>query len=358
MATQVRLQPSASTTVVTAGVPVIAAYGPVLGGFITNPATNIDQGIAPAAAEPLYLSILGAAAAAETATTFKLAPGQTFLVPPGLTSNVSVNANTNGHSFSAVVYGAPIQYPPTPPGGTFPPSGPTTVQGTIPSYLYQEYSDDDDLQAFVAAYNTIAQTYVNTFNQINLPIYTGPLIVGSLLDWVALGLYGFPRPTLSSGLNRNLGPLNTWALNTLAFNSYKLIGPSNVTVTTDDIFKRIITWNFFKGDGNIFDIRWLKRRIMRFLYGTNGINFNVSQTYQISVTFGIKNQVNINLISGRRTITGGAIFDRFALNTAPFNTIRSFFTPITPLPNAAVFKEALDSGVLQLPFQYDYVVHI
>ena len=279
--------------------------------------------------------------------------------------------------------------------------------GTIPSYLYQEYSDDDDLQAFVSAYNTIAQQYIDTFNQINLPIYTGPLIVGSLLDWVAAGLYGFDRPSLSSGLNRNLGPFNTWALNTIPFNAYKLIGNANITVTTDDIFKRIITWNFFKGDGNVINIRWLKRRIMRFLYGINGANVNVDQAYQISITFGMVNrvelqpiigkrtltggsilnsfafnsmqfnaiqtnvnieqttiefsetdQVDIQLISGNSVLIGGAILNRFALNSMPFNTIQSSFTPLTPLPNAAIFKEAMDAGVLQLPFQYKYIVSI
>lgn len=353
---KVLLQPAPNTEVSTGGNPVVAAYGPVRGGFITNPSLNTDQGISTA--ENLFYSITGNAAPYETPTTFVLAPGQTFLIPPGLTTNVSVNAPTSGHKFSAIIYGAPVPYPPTVIPGSFPPSGPTTIQGTIPSYLYQEYSDDDDLQAFVTAYNTIAQQYIDTFNQLNLPIYTGPLIVGSLLDWVALGLYGLERPTLSSGLNRNLGSLNTWVLNSLAFNAYKLIGPHNIAVTTDDIFKRIITWNFFKGDGNFFNIRWLKRRIMRFLYGTNGSNINVDQTYQVSVTFGVANQVDIVLISGNRRITGGAIFNRFAFNSLPFDAIKTAYTPITPLPNAAVFKEALMSGVLQLPFQYQYIVSI
>ena len=144
----------------------------------------------------------------------------------------------------------------------------------------------------------------------------------------------------------------------MPFNAYKIVGPSNVTVTTDDIFKRIITWNFYKGDGKVFNIRWLKRRIMRFLYGTNGSAPNIDQTYQVSVTFGVANQIDIQLISGVRRVTGGAIFDRFALNSMPFNAVKSAFTPLTPLPNAAIFKEAMDSGVLQLPFQYEYIVSI
>ena len=59
-----------------------------------------------------------------------------------------------------------------PQTGTFPPSGPTTQTQLLPSYIYQEYSDDDDLQAFAASYNSLAQQYINTLNSLNLPIYT------------------------------------------------------------------------------------------------------------------------------------------------------------------------------------------
>ncbi|HET8686956.1 MAG TPA: hypothetical protein VFM18_09875, partial [Methanosarcina sp.] len=42
---------------------------------------------------------------------------------------------------------------------------------TIKSYLYQEYQDDLDLQAFVNAYNAYTQSYVDWYNQTALPIY-------------------------------------------------------------------------------------------------------------------------------------------------------------------------------------------
>ena len=43
---------------------------------------------------------------------------------------------------------------------------------------------------------------------------------------------------------------------------------------TDDVFKRILTWHFYKGDGKNFSVRWLKRRIWRFLQGANGTDFD------------------------------------------------------------------------------------
>ncbi len=108
---------------------------------------------------------------------------------------------------------------PTPQTGTFPPSGPTTLTSLgqpgsatwVGSYLYQEYADDDDLQAFVAAFNSFANQYDAFFATIMLPVYTNPLIVGALLDWVALGIYGMIRPSLSSGRNLDVGPFNTTA---------------------------------------------------------------------------------------------------------------------------------------------------
>lgn len=240
----------------------------------------------------------------------------------------------------------------------FPPPGPTSLTAIIPAYLYDEYSDDPDLQAFWAAYNTLAQQYLNWFVQIGLPVYTGPLIVGALLDWMAQGLYGIARPALFSGHTKDVGPYNTWAFNTIPFNRLKRVGPQTYYATTDDIFKRVITWLVFKGDGKVFNIRWLKRRVARFLLGFNGTAPNVGQTYQISVTFGVGGEVTIRLISGVRKVVGGALYDRFLFNTMRFNGINTTFEPLTPLANAQTFQEAVDAGVLELPFQFTYDVVI
>jgi hypothetical protein len=238
----------------------------------------------------------------------------------------------------------------------FPPENPVTIQQTIPSYLYWQYADDDDLQAFVAAYNALTQQYVDWFNQIGLPIYTGDQISGLLLDWVAEGLYGIARPTLPSGQSQSLGPFNTYALNTVAFNARRQIGTNNYFATTDDTFKRVITWLFFKGDGKVFNIRWLKRRIVRFLNGVNGVDADTSNTYQISVTFGVNGQINIRVLNGVRTVTGGAIFNTFALNQMGFNAVNSTFQQFSPVAESAILKAAIEAGVLELPFQFSAVV--
>lgn len=232
---------------------------------------------------------------------------------------------------------------------------------TINSYLYEEYNDDEDLAAFVSAFNQIAQQYVNWFNQIGLPIYTGPLITGPLLDWVAEGLYGMTRPSLPNlGETQVFGPFNTFVFNKYPINSRKVVSQSSYYVTSDDIFKRVITWNFFKGDGTTFSIRWLKRRIMRFLLGVNGINYNVDNTDQISITFGLNNQVNINIKVNNSAFAVGntALFDKFNFNSRALNAFKVSSSGLMPLPDASILASAIEAGVLQLPFQYTYVVNV
>lgn len=352
----VTVYPGAASQIRVAGEAVIAIYAGAQTAIITNPATATDQGLL--IPENLYVDLINPAALAETATTTVLVPGQTFVVPAGTTENVTVNAASAGHKFTVVVVQQKTPFPPTPPTpAPFPPTRPVTVLKTKNAYLYVEYNDDDDLQAFFKSYNlNISQQYLDWFNNANLPIYTE--LSDGMLDWVAEGLYGISRPVLPSGQNVTIGPFNTYGFDQETFGSARIEGPVNVFVTTDDIFKRIITWNTYKGDGRTFNVRWLKRRIMRFLLGVNGSAPNIDTTYQVSVSFGLKNQVNINLLQGTRLITGGATFNEFAPDTQPFNATKSGFISYNPLPDAAILKAAIEAGVLQLPFQYTFVVSV
>lgn len=210
--------------------------------------------------------------------------------------------------------------------GSFPPSGPTSLLSTIPATLFVEYNDDENVQAFFTAYNQMVQGYVDWFNNVNLPVYTSASIAGNLLDWVGTGLYGMPRPVLSYTTNVVRGALGTYAFGTTPLGASVTSGTSQVYVATDDIYKRILTWNFFKGDGRAFTVQWLKRRILRFLGGINGTNFNIDDTSQVSVAYGSSNTITV-------TITSGAI----------------------PTVDAPVLKAAFSNGVLDIPFQFTFV---
>ena len=89
-----------ASVVVAGGTPVIAAVPNPQGGFLVNPSAAADQGLANA--ETLYVDPVGAAALAANGTTFALAPGQSWPLIPGQTTNTSVNAASNGHKFSIV----------------------------------------------------------------------------------------------------------------------------------------------------------------------------------------------------------------------------------------------------------------
>jgi hypothetical protein len=205
--------PGLASVITTAGMPLLIAAPGMLGGFIWNPLTINGQGVTP---EELFVDMVAPAGLAEGGTTIALQPGQWFRVPANMAKGVSVNAATMGHKFTSYFFKAWDPIPEAvPQNGSYPPLTVTGRTGTIPAYLYEEYTDDDDLQAFFTAYNQWQQDFVDTFNGLNLPIYTQPKINGELLDWVGQGIYGYPRPTLSPFTKgRMIGPYNTYAYNT------------------------------------------------------------------------------------------------------------------------------------------------
>lgn len=201
------------------------------------------------------------------------------------------------------------------------------IPTTLPAYLYQQYSFDETtqyLQAFFTAYNNTSQTNLDTINNLNLPIYTNNMIEGLLLDWVALGIYGLERPSLSTGREFSpLGVYDTVPYDTSAYSEDISGAAGTFYVVTDDYFKRILTWNFYKGDGFQYTTTWLKRRVARFLYGLNGTAPNIDNTYDISVVYTAPNDIEITIPS----------------------------LPVSPILDAAI-----QDGVLNVPFQYNYTV--
>jgi len=149
------------------------------------------------------------------------------------------------------------------------------LQQCIPSYLYWEYSDDQDLQAFVASFNSLSQGYLDWFNNTPLGVYTSPNINGALLDWVGNGLYGIPRPVLSTQTSSTTAGYNTAPYNSVPYDSLAFSSSGTATLASDDIYKRMLTWDLYRGDGQVFTIGWLKNRVSRFLNGPNGTDYPV-----------------------------------------------------------------------------------
>jgi len=196
----------------------------------------------------------------------------------------------------------------------------TPLQKVIPSYLYLEYSDDDDLQAFVASQNALAQGYLDWFNTTPLAVYTSPSIMGALLDWIGQGIYGIPRPVISSQTSTKLAGYNELAYNTIPYDGLFLQSSGTAEVASDDIYKRVMTWQLYRGDGQVFTVGWLKNRTSRFLHGMGGLDFDVLNA-QPSIT-----------VSG---------------NTF---TVTDFSSPIF-----SVFQALFSDGAFSFPFQYTMV---
>lgn len=228
------------------------------------------------------------------------------------------------------------------------------ITSTIASYVYQQYSDDANVSAFFGSYNQISQGNLDAINSYQLPIYLDQ--TGGLLDWAASSIYGVFRPSLSSGGPRSVGPINTFEFNAEEFNGLDRVNSSTNFIADDLTYQRIIQWNTFKGDGFQFSIRWLKRRVERFLHGT----IFPDQTYDVSIKLTGPHAVLITVSNSNTTLTGGAFYDgvMFGGVGMAFNQIEVAASNHAPTALASALKAAVNSGILRLPFQYTFTVQI
>jgi len=243
----------------------------------------------------------------------------------------------------------------------------TTRAKIIPSYPYVQYNDDPNIVAFFGAYNIMAQAYLDAFNNLNLPVYTQGNIVNQLLEWVATGLYGNPKPTLYVGNTKTSGEYNTDDYNVDGYNQVISVTTDTVYSTNDDVYKRILTWNLYKGDGKQFNIVWLKKRCMRWLIGPNGVAPTVDQTYPVSVQFNTSEHPGVDVVtitihlSTTRLVSEYGDFDSPQYDTSVYNNTQTryvaqeySFLPIV----AEQLKEAIESGAVNLPFGYTFYVDV
>ncbi|MHA1063406.1 hypothetical protein ACR9GP_05790 [Enterobacter ludwigii] len=159
------------------------------------------------------------------------------------------------------------------------------VKKIIPAYPFVQYNDDENVVAFFDAYNEMAQGYLDAFNALALPCWTSPAITGLLLDWIAQGIYGQSRPAVELvPFVAAHGPYDTVEYNDIPYAFIQNYRAGEYAYMDDDMFKRVLTWNFYKGDGFAFSVPWLKRRIARFIHGKDGTDPPVQDTYDVSVS--------------------------------------------------------------------------
>ncbi len=181
-----------------------------------------------------------------------------------------------------------------------------TIQTIIPQYLYQQYSDDDNLQAFVSSFNQIAQTYLDWFNQTPLAVYTNASISGPLLDYLATSIYGYARPSLNTP--PVYGPYRGgWGYSIMGEQPMGMIERTKAggssSLVSDDYYKRALTWHLYKGDGMQMSVLWMKKRVARFIYGQNGADVSLSTLENIGITFPSTGTLMITVPAGTPSTT-------------------------------------------------------
>lgn len=228
-------------------------------------------------------------------------------------------------------------------------AGHRMLDSIINSYLYTQYNDDDDLRAFVTAYNSMAQQIYTWMTSANLPIFAGGYQAGDQLRWIAYCIYGVKPPVQTSGKRQIYGPSNTFTFNRLPFNTRKVVAKSDQIVVSDDLFKRIMTWNFYKGDGFYFTNPWLKRRIMRFLTGVDGTDIPNDQHWIVSVVFSDAGMV-ITITKRYTQLTDAALYNDMECNDRQYDQNDGVLIKSNGYEYADLFKQAFDSGLLHIPF--------
>lgn len=194
----------------------------------------------------------------------------------------------------------------------------------LPAYPYKEYTDDQDIVAIFTSYTGLAQNYLDWFNSTPLGVYTNASISGPLLDWIAEGIYGIPRPVLSSLTTSFRAGLGTSFLGSHALGEGLYASSGTATVANDDIYKRVLTWWLYRGDGQQMSIPWLRRRVARFIYGVNGSDVDIGELPNIS----------ISVSSSALSVT------------------------VPSVPSGDFFKQVVDNGILALPFLLPMTVTI
>jgi hypothetical protein len=213
------------------------------------------------------------------------------------------------------------------------------LQTIIPSYLYEQYSDDADLNAFVASFNALAQSYLDWFNATPLGVYTNPNIAGSLLDWIATGVYGIARPVFSSQTTRYIAGFNSSALNARAVNGQQYFQSGTATIATDDYYKRVLTWWLYAGTSRRFNATLLRLKVARFLFGVNGTDVTLAQAQAVHIQPGPVAPPGAPALSD--PVAGGT----FAART--YGARASYVTPV---------GEGLAGGASSLTVPFDFLL--
>jgi hypothetical protein len=222
------------------------------------------------------------------------------------------------------------------------------IASAPPAYLYAQYSDDADLQAFVQAFNDLVDGYLNWFTDTPLANYCN--LSGPLLDWIGANLYGIPRPTVGTESVRTTGYMGSNAMGLSALGILSVKQSGTALQLTDDLYKRLLTFWLFLGDGKQMSLAWIRRRFARFLFGVNGGDIPVEYLQQVSIT--IPNLPPMGAM-GSQAIGYGAMG---VLNTDTPLAKHNYTISIPQSVAASALQQLFLSNLLPMPFQISFQI--
>lgn len=226
------------------------------------------------------------------------------------------------------------------------------IQTQLQAYAYQEYADDEYVQAFVSAYNRISQGYLDWSNQNPLALYTKSNISGEMLDFVGNNLYGISRPVISTFSRTISGELGSNVLGDHTMGTLVITESGTAIVANDDIYKRTLTWYLYRGDGVQMSVEWIRRRIARFLYGVDGSDIDVGLISNVSITFP---PFPIDSVTGQ---LGTNVLGTHPLGVLYFNKLHQATITVPSLTVSNTFYDLFLSGYLSTPFQMAFTIQI
>ena len=222
------------------------------------------------------------------------------------------------------------------------------MQTVIPAYLYTQYADDPDVTAFFTVINQIGQGYLNWYNQTPLPVWTSPAISDALLDWIGTNLYNTTRPVIATDTSTSYGAMATYPMATQAMASFVRHLSGTAQIAPDDLYKRVLTWILYRGDGKQATIEWLRRRIARFLYGINGSDIYVGLITNVSISSN-----GVEVVGPLGTAALGTLY-MGELELVNFNSKSNLSITIPDLTISKSFTALFNAGFLPAPFQMKY----
>lgn len=218
-----------------------------------------------------------------------------------------------------------------------------------PSYLYSQYRDDANMQAFRDSYNDLVLTYLQWFNDNPLAVYSQSTISGSLLDWVGRSIYQISRPVLSTTSTIFRDSLISLPLIARPLPDSVVYQTGGSQLVSDDVYKRMLTWILYRGDGVNSSLSWLRRRVARFLYGSNGANCDPSDYLSVYIKYTPVTTHSLLVGSTNSGMTNSSPTN--ALYSSTISQGGNTTIAVPPTGMGPTFQKLFQEGVLPVPFQ-------